>query len=139
MSWIIIYANCIFSLYAFPFTQFENDDECDGDLIADGRIFNMPFLFALFNSFYTFVIFNNSVSSSCFFLYSLLFTSFSLAILYNFSITLFTLMLPWTLKLKKCAQLRSINANCFRWLLLFSILEHLAHRIHFFTYPLSFN
>ncbi len=34
ISWIIVYTNCIFSLYVFPFAHFEDDDEYSGDLIA---------------------------------------------------------------------------------------------------------
>ncbi len=34
-SWIIVCANCILSIYAFPFAHFEDDDEYD-DLIANG-------------------------------------------------------------------------------------------------------
>jgi hypothetical protein len=42
MSWIIICANYIFSLYAFPYAHSEDDDECGDDLTANNWIFNMP-------------------------------------------------------------------------------------------------
>jgi hypothetical protein len=42
MFWIIVYVNCIFSLYAFLSTHFEDDDECGDDLITNGWIFNTP-------------------------------------------------------------------------------------------------
>ncbi len=45
MSWIIICANYIFSLYAFPSTHSKDDDECDGDLIVNNWIFNTPSFF----------------------------------------------------------------------------------------------
>jgi hypothetical protein len=35
ISWIIVYTNCIFSLYVFPCAHFEDDDECGGDLTAN--------------------------------------------------------------------------------------------------------
>jgi hypothetical protein len=63
MSWMIIYANYIFSLYTFPFAH-SKDDECDNDLTANDQIFNTPF-FVLLNSSFTYVIFNNFASSSC--------------------------------------------------------------------------
>jgi hypothetical protein len=104
MSWIIVYANYIFSLYAFPSTHSKNDDECNGDLTTNNWIFNNP-LFILFNSFSTFVLFNNFVYSSCLCLCSLLWASFSLAIRYSFPIALSTFILLWTPKFQKCAQL----------------------------------
>ncbi len=55
--WIIVCANCIFSLYAFPSAHSKNDDECGDDLITNGWIFNIPFLFTLFNS-YLFLFFS---------------------------------------------------------------------------------
>jgi hypothetical protein len=42
MSWIIICANYIFSLYAFPYAHSEDDDECGDDLTANNWIFNKP-------------------------------------------------------------------------------------------------
>jgi hypothetical protein len=36
ISWIIIYVNYIFSLYAFPFTHSKDDDECGGNLTTNG-------------------------------------------------------------------------------------------------------
>jgi hypothetical protein len=36
MSWIILCTNCIFSLYTFPSTHFEDDDECSDNLTANG-------------------------------------------------------------------------------------------------------
>jgi hypothetical protein len=56
MSWIITYTNNIFSLYAFPFAHSKDDDECNGNLIANGWIFNTPsfcssqFLFYFYSS-----------------------------------------------------------------------------------------
>jgi hypothetical protein len=35
ISWIIIYANCIFSLYTFLFAHCKDDDECGNDLTAN--------------------------------------------------------------------------------------------------------
>jgi hypothetical protein len=61
----------------------------------------------------TYVFLNNSTSSSCFCLCSLLYASFSLAICYSFSIALCTLILLWTPKLQKRAQFPTINTNCF--------------------------
>ncbi len=70
MFWIIICANCIFSLYAFLFAHFENDDECNDNLIANDRIFNTPSLSTLLNSSFTSILLNNSNSSSYLCLYS---------------------------------------------------------------------
>jgi hypothetical protein len=71
---------------------------------------------------------------------SLLYTFFSLVIHCSFSITFFALILLWTSKLQKCAQLPITNANHFQWLLcFFLILEHPTCHIHFFIYPSSFN
>jgi hypothetical protein len=36
ISWIIIYANCIFSLYVFLSAHSKDDEECGGDYIANG-------------------------------------------------------------------------------------------------------
>ncbi len=118
ISRFIICANCIFSLYAFPFTHFEDDEECNNDLTTNGWIFDMPSCFALHNSFFVFILFNN-FSSSYLHLCSLLYTSFSFVILYSFSITLFALMLMRTLELWKCSQLPTTNKNHFQWLPLF--------------------
>jgi len=74
---------------------------------------------AFFICFSTFVFLNNSASSSCLHLCSLLCTSFSFDIIYNFSITLFTLMLLWTPKLWKCTQFPTIDTNYFWQLPLF--------------------
>jgi hypothetical protein len=84
MSWIIVYANCIFSLYAFPSTHSEDDNECVNNLIANNWIFNTLFLSIFFNSSSTSILFNNYASSSCLCLCSLLHTSPSLAILCSF-------------------------------------------------------
>jgi hypothetical protein len=104
MSWIIVYANCIFTLYTFPSTHSEDDDECDDDLTSNSWIFNTP-LFALLNSSSAFVLLNNFAFSSFLHLCSLLYTSFSFVIHCNFSIALSTSILLWTPKLWKCAQL----------------------------------
>ncbi len=65
MSWIIVYANYIFSLFAFLFAHSKDDDECGSDLTTNGLIFNTPFLYALLNSSFSYIIFSNSTSSSC--------------------------------------------------------------------------
>jgi hypothetical protein len=95
--WIIIFANYIFSLYAFPSIHYE-DDEYGGDLIANGWILNTPSCSTFRNSSYVFffstIPFPPPVSIRA---------SFSFAILYSFSIIVSTLMLLWTLKLKKCS------------------------------------
>ncbi len=114
LSWIIVYTNCIFSLYDFLSANFEDDDECGGNFTTNGWIFNTPSLSCLFNSSFTFVLLNNSTSSSCIHLCSLLCASFSFAIRYSFSIALSTLILMWTPKLKKCAQIPETNTNCFQ-------------------------
>ncbi len=138
LSWIIVYTNCIFSLYAFPFTHFEDDNECDYDLITSSSIFNTH-LSSFFNSFSTFVIFNNSASSSYLRLCSLLCASFSLVIHYSFSIALSTLILLWTPKIWK--HTTSNNKRKLLWIItpFFLILEHHARHIHFFICPSSFN
>ncbi len=123
MFYIIICANCIFLLYTFPFAHSEDDDECCGDLIANGWIFDTPSLSTFLNSSSTFVLFNNSTSSSCLHLCSFLCTSFSLAIIYNFSMAFFALMLLWTLELQKRAQFPATSANYFPWLPFFSSLN----------------
>jgi hypothetical protein len=79
------------------------------------------------------------VSSSCLYLCSLLHTPFSLVIHCNFLIVLFAFILLWIPKLRKPAQLPTINAIFFQWLLLFFILEHSAHHIHFFICLSPFN
>ncbi len=56
MFWIIICANCIFSLYAFPSTHFEDDDECGGNLTTNGWIFNIHF-FLFFSILLLFILF----------------------------------------------------------------------------------
>jgi hypothetical protein len=110
MSWIIICANYIFTLYTFFFAHSKDDDECGGDHIVNNWIFNTPF-FVLLNSFFTFVFFNNFISSSSLCLCSLFCASFSLAIRYSFSITLSAFKLLWIPKLQKCAQLLATNTN----------------------------
>jgi hypothetical protein len=49
ISWIIVYTNCILSLYVFPSTH-SKDDECDSDLITNNWIFN-SLLSLLFSTF----------------------------------------------------------------------------------------
>ncbi len=112
MSWIIVYSNYIFSLYAFPSTHSEDDDECGGDLTTNVWIFNTP-LSIFRNSSSTSIFFNNSASSSYLHLCSFLCASFSLAIHYNFSNAFSTLITLWTPKLQKCTQLPTTNVNCF--------------------------
>jgi hypothetical protein len=63
ISWIIVYTNCIFSLYAVPSTHFQNDDECGGVIIANNWIFNTLSHYDLLNSSSTSILFNNSTSS----------------------------------------------------------------------------
>ncbi len=139
MSWIIFYTNYIFTLYAFPSAHSKDDDECGNDLTSNGWIFNTP-LFAIFNSYFVYLILNNFVFSSCLHLCSLLCTSFSLAIHCIFSIALSTFIMLWTPKLWKCAQLSTTNVNCFQQSpCFFSSFEHPAHQIHFFICPPSFN
>ncbi len=88
------------------------------------------------NSFSTYIIINNYTFSSSLRMCSLLCTSFSFVILCSFSIALSTLMLLWTQEFQKCSQPPTTNENRFWWLLSFFFFEHLAHHIHFFTYPL---
>jgi hypothetical protein len=114
ISWIIVCANCIFSLYTFHFAHFEDDDECRNT--SNHWIFNMPSLFVFLNCYYTFIIFSNYASFSCLHLSSLLYASFSFAIFCSFSIALSTLMLPCILELRKRAKLLTTNANYFQWL-----------------------
>ncbi len=102
MSWIIVYTNYIFSLYAFPFARFEDDDECDDNFITNSWILNTP-LCVFFNSFSTFVLLNNFASSSHPLMCSLLCVSFSFAFRCSLSITLSPRILLWTPKLKKHA------------------------------------
>ncbi len=99
MFWIIICANYIFSLYVFLSTHSEDDDECGDNLTTNGKIFNIPFLSALFNSLSTSIFLKNFASSCCLHLCSLLYISFSLAIHYKSSIALYTLILLWIPKL----------------------------------------
>ncbi len=72
MSWIVVFANCIFSLYAFLSTHSKNDDECGDNFTTKCKIFNISFLCAFLNSFSIYVRFNNYASSSCLCLCSLL-------------------------------------------------------------------
>jgi hypothetical protein len=113
ISWFIFYANHIFSLYAFPFADSEDDEECSNDLIANGWIFNTPSHSAFLNSFSVFIILKNFTSSSYLCLCSLLCASFSFVILYNFSITLFAFMLMWIPELWKCSQLPATTKTTF--------------------------
>ncbi len=139
ISWIIVCTNCILSLYVFPSAHSKDDEECDDDLTINARIFNIPSLFALRNSSSTSFFLYNFASSSSLCLCSLFCASFSFATFCSFSIALSTLMLLWILELKKCSQLPTRNENIFWWSPLFFVLELLAHHIHFFTYPSSFN
>ncbi len=84
ISWIIIYANYIFSFYVFAHS--EDDGECNSNFTANSWIFNTPSFFALFNYSSAFVLLNNFASSSCLCLCSLFCASFSFVIFYNFSI-----------------------------------------------------
>jgi len=138
--WIIICTNYIFSLYVFPSTHSENDDECGNDLTTNDWIFNKPSNFTLFNSSFASFFLNNSTSSSCFCLCSLFCTSFSSIILYSFLIAFFALMFLWSPELWKRSQLPTRNKKTtFDGYAIFFVLEHFAHCIHFFTYPLFFN
>jgi hypothetical protein len=62
MSLIIVYANYIFSLYAFLSTH-SKDNECNYDLIANKWIFKTYSFYVLLNSSSIYVFFNNSTSS----------------------------------------------------------------------------
>jgi len=115
ISWIIICANCIFSLYVFLSTHAKDDDECDNNFTTNSWIFNMPSLFVFFNFFL--LLFFSTILLPLPMLTLLRFLS--LVIIYSFSIALSTLMLLWTPKLRKCAQLPTRNINCFQWLSLF--------------------
>jgi hypothetical protein len=77
---------------------------------------NMPSCSALLNSSSTSFLLNNFISSSCFYLCSLCYASFSFIILCNFSITFSTHMLLWTLDFWKCSQLPTIDENNFQQL-----------------------
>jgi len=96
ISWIIVYANCIFSLYTFPSTYSKDDDECDDDLTTNSWIFNTPSCSTILNSSFAF-IFLNDFASSCLRLCSIFYTSFSfstfLYAFYSFSIIPFAFML----------------------------------------------
>jgi hypothetical protein len=102
MSWIIVYTNYIFSLYAFPSARFEDDDKCNDNFITNGWIFNTPFC-VFFNSFFTFVVFNNFASSSYLLMCSLLYVSFSFALRCSLLIKLSPRIMLWTPKLQKHA------------------------------------
>jgi hypothetical protein len=91
----------------------------------------MPYLSTLLNSSSASIFLNNFASSSYLRLCSLLFASFSFTIFCIFSIALPTLMLLWTLELKKCMQLPKTNTNCFQHLPPLFVLEFLANFIHF--------
>jgi hypothetical protein len=56
MSWIIVYANCIFSLYAFPSTHSKHD-ECDNNLTTNSWIFNIFFSLCSFQLLFYFYSF----------------------------------------------------------------------------------
>ncbi len=71
--------------------------------------------YLIFFSPSTCVLFNNFASSFCFFLCSLLYISFSLAICYSFSIALSTFILLWIPKLRKCTQFIAGSTNYFQW------------------------
>jgi hypothetical protein len=92
ISWIIIYANCIFSLYTLPSSHFEDDGECGGDLTTNGWIFNTPSHYVLFNS------------------YSIFF--FSTIFLPPISVCAHSSMLPSPLLLFAILQLHSMH-SCF--------------------------
>ncbi len=93
MSWIMECTNCIFSWYWFTSSHSKDDNECDGDLISNGWIFNILTLSFLLNI----KIFQ--CFSFCLFLHlcSNFYASFSLATLCNFSIALSTFTIQWTL------------------------------------------
>ncbi len=131
ISWNIIYANCIFSLYAFPSTHSEDDDECDGDLTANGWIFNTPSHFALVNSSFTSILFNNFASSSCLCLCSLLYASFPLLFV-TISQSHFLHSCFCDLQnFKNAHNFRQETKTIFYGYTIFFILELFAHYIHF--------
>jgi hypothetical protein len=76
---------------------------------------NIQHAFMFFSSqlLFYFIFLNNSTSSSCFCLCSLLCTSLSFTIHYNFSIKLSIIMLLWILEPWKCSQLPTTNENHF--------------------------
>jgi hypothetical protein len=61
MSWIIIYTNSIFTLYAFPYAHFE-DDDCSNDLTTNIGIFNILWgnFLSLYSRFYEVIILENT-------------------------------------------------------------------------------
>jgi len=128
MSWIIVYANFIFTLYIFPSPHSENDDECNGDLTTNDWIFNTP-LSALFNSSFISILFNNSVSSYYLHLCShssVLPFPLLFAIVFNCTHTVVN---------SKTSKMCTTSNNKHKLLsiitLFIFILEHLAHHIHF--------
>jgi hypothetical protein len=88
---------------------------------------------ALLYSQLFFFFFNSFVSFSYFRLCLLLCASFSLATLYNFSITLSALMLLCILELQKHTTFDSKRKQISIVIPFFSILELLIHHIHFLT------
>jgi hypothetical protein len=114
--WIIVYASCIFPLYDLPSSHFENDGDYNSDLTANNWIFSIPSCFVFFNSSFSSFFFNNFSSSSCFYLCSFFYVSFSFAILYDFLIAFCAFMLLWMPKLWKHSQFPTINKKNFQWL-----------------------
>jgi len=138
MSWIILCVNCIFSLYAFPLTHSENDDECDNELTTDSWILNIPPFFALLNSFSTSILFNNFASSSCLHLCSLFYTSFSFTIRCSFSIAFFALILLWIPNFEHVHNFQQQTQTVFNGYSIFSPpwTSHPSHS--FFHLPIIF-
>jgi hypothetical protein len=95
-------------------------------------MFSIPTHSIIFNSFFASFFLNNSVSSSCFHLCSFFYTSFSFAILCNFSIMLSTFMLLWILEIRKHIQLLVTNENNFQQ------LYHLFSSLSFLPIPFIF-
>ncbi len=84
ISWINVCANCIFSFYALCFSHFEDDGECNNDLIAKDWIFSTPSYSAILNCSFASFFLNSSTSSSHLHLCSLFYVSFSFVIIYIF-------------------------------------------------------
>ncbi len=135
ISWIIICANCIFSLYTFLFAHSEDDEECNDDHTTNNWIFSTP-CSVLHNSSLISFFLNNSTSSSCLRLCSLFYVSFPFVIVCSFLIALSTLMFLWSLELQKFSQLLAINENNFQWLHLF-FCPWASHLSHSFFYLLA--
>jgi hypothetical protein len=50
--WIIVFANCILSLYTLPSSHFQDDDECGSNLTTNDWMFSIPTLSTFLNYYY---------------------------------------------------------------------------------------